>query len=108
MRTARPSRSQTRRRGAWQRVLVAALLTTVVSTQARSQAVPIPEQQTLILEVRLNGAISPLLWQFELMPDGTLATSAERLRQLGFDLALLGLSAEQPLVKLSDLPGVSY
>ncbi|HEU4649897.1 MAG TPA: fimbria/pilus outer membrane usher protein [Croceibacterium sp.] len=79
-----------------------------MSTEARSQAVPIPEQQTLILEVRLNGATSPLLWQFELLPDGTLATSAERLRMLGFDLALLGVSGEQPLVKLTDLPGVSY
>jgi outer membrane usher protein len=108
MKTAKTSRSQTRRRGAWRRVLVAALLTTVVSTQARSQPVPIPEQQSLILQVRLNGAVSPLLWQFELLPDGTLATSAERLRQLGFDLALLGLSADQPLVKLTDLPGVSY
>lgn len=108
MKTARPSRSQTRRRSAWQRVLVAALLTTVVSTQARAQTATIPEQQTLILEVRLNGAVSPLLWQFELLPDGTLATSADRLRQLGFDLALLGVAGEQPLVKLTDLPGVSY
>lgn len=108
MTTTRPSRSRTRRRGAWQRVLVAALLTTVVSTQARSQAVPIPEQQTLILEVRLNGALSAQLWQFELLADGTLATSAERLRLLGFDLARMGVSDEQPLVRLSDLPGVSY
>ena len=94
MTTTRPSRSRTRRRGAWQRVLVAALLTTVVSTQARSQAVPIPEQQTLILEVRLNGALSAQLWQFELLADGTLATSAERLRLLGFDLARMGVSDE--------------
>ena len=108
MKPARPSRSQTRRRGAWQRVLVAFLLTTVVSTEARSQPITIPEQQTLILEVRLNGAVSPLLWQFELLPDGSLATSAERLRMLGFDLNLLGASGEQPLIKLSDLPGVSY
>ena len=68
----------------------------------------LPEQQSLILEVRLNGALSPLLWQFELLPDGTLATSPDRLRQLGFDLALLGVWPGQPLVRLSDLPGIRY
>jgi outer membrane usher protein len=79
-----------------------------VSSEARSQPATPPEPQSLILEVRLNGAVSPLLWQFELLPDGTLATSAERLRLLGFDLAPLGISGEQPLVRLSDLPGVTY
>jgi len=108
MRPARPSRWRTRRQGAARRFLVACLLTTAVSTEARSQPATLPEQQSLILEVRLNGALSPLLWQFELLPDGTLATSAERLRLLGFDLALLGVSGEQPLVRLSDLPGVTY
>ena len=108
MKPARPSRSPTRRRGAWQRFLAASLLTAVVSTEARSQSDAIPEQQSLVLEVRLNGTLSPLLWQFELLPDGSLATTAERLRMLGFDLAPLGVSSDQPLVKLSDLPGVSY
>jgi outer membrane usher protein len=108
MKPARPSRSPTRRRGGWRRLLAAFLLTAAVSTEAHSQPGPLSEQQSLILEVRLNGSLSPLLWQFELLPDGVLATSAERLRLLGFNLALLGVSGDQPLVRLSDLPGVSY
>ncbi len=42
------------------------------------------------------------------MPDGVLATSAERLRLLGFDLGPLGVTGTEPLVRLSDLPGVTY
>src|SRR5690606_17989011 len=108
MKTARPSRSPTRRTAVRARYLAASLLMAIASTEARAQPEDVPEQFTLILEVRLNGARLPLLWQFESLPDGSLATSADRLRLLGFDLAGLGIAPDQPLVKLSDLPGVNY
>jgi outer membrane usher protein len=80
----------------------------IANAEARAQPEDLPEQFTLILEVRLNGVLSPLLWQFESLPDGSLATSAERLRLLGFDLEHLGVMPHEQLVKLSDLPGVTY
>lgn len=108
MKTARPSRSPTRRTAVRARYLAASLVMAIASAEARAQPEDLPEQYTLILEVRLNGARSPLLWQFESLPDGSLATSAERLSLLGFDLAGLGIAPDEPLVRLSDLPGVSY
>ncbi len=109
MTTPRPSRSPTRRTGARASYLAASLLMALAGSAARAQQPEdLPEQFTLILEVRVNGARSPLLWQFESLPDGSLATSADRLRQLGFDLARLGIPADQELVRLSDLPGVTY
>lgn len=75
---------------------------------ARAQPADLPEQYMLILEVRLNGVRSPLLWEFESLPDGALAISAERLRLLGFDLVRLGVPQGQELVRLGDLPGVRF
>ncbi|MBB5733669.1 outer membrane usher protein [Altererythrobacter atlanticus] len=64
------------------------------------------EQVQLILDVRLNGVRSPLLWQFVLLPDSTLATSTRRLGLLGFDVR--GLPPEAEIVRLDDLPGIRY
>jgi len=61
-----------------------------------------------VLEVRINGMRSPLLWQFVQLPDGTLAITAERLRLLGFNLRTLGVAPDTPLVRLSGLSGISY
>ncbi|MBO9623159.1 MAG: fimbrial biogenesis outer membrane usher protein [Sphingomonas sp.] len=54
----------------------------------------------------MNGIRSPLWWEFDLLPDGSLAISAERLRLLGF--ALRGIPPDAQQVRLSDLPGVTY
>lgn len=64
------------------------------------------EQAQLVLEVRLNGVRSPLLWEFVLLPDRTLATSTRRLNLLGFDVRRLPPDAA--VVRLDDLPGVRY
>jgi outer membrane usher protein len=80
----------------------------LASTQARAQDELPAGPQRLILELQLNGVKSPLLWQFDLFPDGSLATSAERLRLIGIDLATLGIAADAPVVRLADLPGVRY
>lgn len=101
-------RSRSRTRAGSVRGLAAALLMLANGSIAAAQPVDLPKQFTLILEVRLNGARSSLLWQFESLPDGALAISAERLRLLGFDLSRLGISPAQALVRLGDLPGVSF
>ena len=107
MKSGRPSRSPIRR-GAREGFLAAFALMALAGTAAKGQPGPAPDPQTLILEVRLNGVRSPLLWQFELLSDGSLATTADRLSQLGLDLARLGIPADAPLVRLVDLPGVTH
>jgi outer membrane usher protein len=62
----------------------------------------------LILEVRVNGARSPQLWQFDMLPDGSLATSEARLALLGLDTHRAGVPAGAERVRLADLRGVAY
>ncbi|MFC3212985.1 hypothetical protein [Novosphingobium panipatense] len=61
---------------------------------------------TLVLEVRVNGVRSPLLWEFVQLPDGALAATAERLQGLGLKVPPARPPAD--LVRLDDLPGITY
>src|SRR6478735_5600945 len=72
VKSGRPSRSPIKK-GAREGFLAAFALMALAGTAAKGQPVPAPDPQTLILEVRLNGVRSPLLWQFELLSDGSLA-----------------------------------
>lgn len=54
----------------------------------------------------MNGVRSRLLWEFVQLPDGTLAATAERLRSLGLKVPAAPSPAD--LVRLDDLPGVTY
>ncbi|KRA83626.1 fimbria/pilus outer membrane usher protein [Altererythrobacter sp. Root672] len=76
--------------------------------QARAQADTPVGQYPLVLEVYLNGRFSPQLWEFVLLPDGRIAITPEKLQRLGFDLEALGVSTEQTLVVLGELPGVRF
>jgi outer membrane usher protein len=89
-------------------VAVAVCLIVVPATARAGQEAPGRQDVELILAVSVNGRASPLLWQVTLLPDGSLAMTAERLRLLGFDLRRLGIRPGDMLVRLSDLPGVRF
>lgn len=88
------------------KVAVATCLIVVSGSAAAAQETPATQDVELILAVRVNGRVSPFLWQVTRLPDGALAMTAERLRLLGFDLRRLGIPPGEQLVKLADLPGV--
>lgn len=67
-----------------------------------------PSTTRLILEVRVNGQASDLLWEFEQFPDGRLATTAGRLIDLGFDLGSMGDLSRDRMLLLDDLSGIAY
>lgn len=92
-------------------LLAAACLLSLPVPQAAAQSFPAVAQPTqLILEVWVNGVRSPQWWEFDLLPDGGLATSAERLRRLGFvlDHAPGEVTADNARVPLSGIPGLNW
>lgn len=89
------------------KVAVATCLIVVSGGAAAAQETPATQDVELVLAVRVNGRVSPFLWQVTRLPDGALAMTAERLRLLGFDLRRLGIPPGEQLVKLADLPGVN-
>lgn len=110
MKRASPSRSRPdRQRFRPISLLIATCLSLGVASSALGQSQPSAgDTVPLVLEVRVNGLRSELLWQFDRLADGSLATSAERLRLLGFDLARLGVPPDASVVRLADLRGVTY